>query len=144
MEQKPLMLSVKQADKAWKCYLRRLALEAGLPDNYRPTVMFLARKPGASQKAIAESYQVTSAAVSQTVRDMQRDGYITKEIDEDDQRVAKLYLTEKGQSAADKMRDGMRAADKIITAAITPKKEAELMEGLAMLREAIIKELLEK
>ena len=105
MEHRPLMLEMKCTARAWDDYIRRLASEAGVPDGYRATLMFIARNPGASQKSVAEHNRVTSAAVSQTVRDMIADGYLYRESDSEDLRASRLFLTEKGREADDRLRE---------------------------------------
>ena len=141
MDNKPLMLVIKHTYREWTNFMRKLALEAGIPDSYRMIVMYLARHPGTSQKDLAEHCQTTPAAVSQTIREMQLTGYITKETSTEDKRFAKLYLTEKGQSSADRIRTKIHEADRIITSAITKEKETELIEVLNLLSETIRKEL---
>jgi DNA-binding MarR family transcriptional regulator len=135
------MLVIKHTYKEWTNYMRKQALEAGIPDSYRMIVMYLARNPGASQKDLAEYCQRTPASISQTIREMQLTGYITKEISNEDKRFARLYLTEKGQSSADRVRTKIHEADRIITSAITKEKEAELIEALNILTETIRKGL---
>ncbi|MEA4890799.1 MAG: MarR family winged helix-turn-helix transcriptional regulator [Clostridiaceae bacterium] len=141
MENKPLMLTIKQTYKEWSNYMRKLALEAGIPDTYRMIIMFLARNPGASQKEIAEHCQKTYASISQTVKAMLQAGYITKEINIADQRYAQLYLTEKGQSGVNRIKNKIHEADRIITSVITPEKERDMIDLLDKLNETIRKEL---
>jgi DNA-binding MarR family transcriptional regulator len=141
MDNRPLMLVIKHTYKEWMNYMRKQALEAGIPDSYRMIVMYLARNPGASQKDLAEYCQRTPASISQTIREMQLTGYITKEISNEDKRFTRLYLTEKGQSSADRVRTKIHEADRIITSAITKEKEAELIEALNILTETIRKGL---
>ncbi|HOP11157.1 MAG TPA: MarR family transcriptional regulator [Oscillospiraceae bacterium] len=137
MEPKPLMLVIKHTYKEWTNYMRKMALECGIPDSYRMIIIHLSRHPGASQKDVAENCQKTSAAISQTVKEMQLTGYITKETDEKDQRFAKLYLTEKGQESADRLREKIHEADRLITSVVTTEKEAQMIEFLEMLSETI-------
>lgn len=131
MDQRPLMLEMKLTTRAWDEYIRRLADEADLPDTYRPTLMFVARCPGVSQKAIAEHNRVTSASVSQTVRDMIAEGYLYREADSDDLRSSHLFLTEKGKAADDRIREKVRAAERTVSDALTP---GELEETFRILR----------
>jgi len=141
MDNRPLMLVIKHTYKEWTNYMRKLALEAGIPDSYRMIVMYLSRNPGASQKDLAEYCDMTPAAVSQTIREMQLTGYINKESSLGDRRLVQLYLTEKGKSSAERIRTRIHEADKIITSAITKEKEEELIEALNLLSETIRKEL---
>ncbi len=141
MDNRPLMLVIKHTYREWTNYMRKLALEAGIPDSYRMIVMYLSRNPGASQKDLAEHCQMTPAAISQTIKEMQLTGYINKEASKEDKRLVQLYLTEKGRSSADRIRTKIHQADRIITSAITKEKEEELIEALNLLSDTIRREL---
>lgn len=137
MDQRPLMLEMKFTTRAWDEHIRRLAIEAGVPEGYRATLMFIARHPGASQKAVAENNRVTSAAVSQTVRDMIADGYLYREADSEDLRTTRLFLTEKGRAADDRLREKVRAAENAVCEALTPGEFEETMRILRRVREVL-------
>ena len=137
---KPLMYTIKQLDKDWLKYLRKNSGELGLSDTYRRIIMFLNRNPGANQKMIAEFCNMTSAAVSQTIKEMQLAGYIYKETDEKDQRYYKLYLTDKSKEKVELIHETIQNADSFITKAVSPEKEAEIVKILTELTEAIRKE----
>ena len=137
MEHRPLMLEMKCTARAWDDYIRRLASEAGVPDGYRATLMFIARNPGASQKAVAEHNRVTSAAVSQTVRDMIADGYLYRESDSEDLRASRLFLTEKGREADDRLREKVIAAEQAVGNALTPEEFDETIRILRRVREVL-------
>lgn len=140
-EKKPLMLALMETTREWKNYMRKIALEAGIPDSYRMIVMHLAKFPGANQKELAERSHKTTAAISQTIKEMQYTGYILKETDENDKRLCKLYLTEKGKESAARARERLKQADALITSVVTEEKEKELIEFFAYLSEMIRKEL---
>lgn len=137
MDKKPLMLTLKHTDRAWAGYMRKIALEAGIPDSYRPIIMFLARNGEASQKELAAYAQTTYAAVSRTVKEMQLNGYLNKETDGADRRYAKLTLTPKGFSCADKIHDKIHNADRLITQSVGADKEREIVETLRQITELI-------
>lgn len=141
MENMPLMRSIRLTSKTWARWLRRIAAEAGIPDSYRPVLMFLSRCPGSSQKELAEELMVSGAAVSQIVRDMQREDYLYREPRPGDQRQTALYLTQRGLDAADCLRRALHEADAVITSAVTPEKEAQITDFLEDLRNLIEKEL---
>lgn len=137
MDQRPLMLELKFTTRAWDEHIRRLAGEAGVPEGYRATLMFIAHHPGASQKAVAEHNRVTSAAVSQTVRDMIADGYLYREADSDDLRASRLFLTEKGRAADDRLRDKVIAAENAVREALTAEELDATVSILRRVREVL-------
>ena len=140
MEQKPLMLMVRQLDRAWRERLRKISAEAGIPEPYARILAYLHRHPGASQKEISEYTQKTYAAISQTVKEMLREDFVRRETDSDDQRYAKLYLTDKGQAYALQMREEIGKAEARVRQALPVGKEAEIAALLEHLYEAVRKE----
>lgn len=140
-KKRSVMMAVSRTRRAWADYTKTVALEIGIPASYRTVISFLARHPGANQKNIAEFADITTAAVNQTVRDMITDGYVKKETDENDKRYTKLYLTEKGAVTAAKVRERLFHSDDVITAAITPEKEAEMIELLDKIYDCIRRDL---
>lgn len=141
MDRKPLMLTVKHTDRAWMGYMRKIALEAGIPDSYRTIIMFLARNGEASQKQLAEFSQTTYAAVSRTVKEMELTGYINKTTDDGDRRYAKLSLTEKGWECDRKIRDRIHQAEHTIADSLGEKKEREMIEILENISKLIKEQL---
>ena len=138
---RPLMYTIKQLDKEWIKYLKRTSGELGISDTFRQIIMYLSKNPGANQKNIAGFFNMTGAAVSQTIKEMQFAGFICKETDETDQRFSKLYLTQKAEEKVDYIRSKIFEADNFITRVVSPKKEAEIVEILSALTEAIRKEI---
>ena len=121
----PLMPVIHQLHREWSDYMKKTSARLGIPDNYCRIIMHLDRFPGSSQKDLSELTHKTYAAISQTVKEMLRDGYITKQTDETDQRYSKLYLTESGKSLASAVADTIHGADRKITEYLTPEKEEE-------------------
>ena len=136
-----VMMAVSRTRRAWTDYTKAVALEIGIPDSYRTIMSFLFRHPGSNQKNIAEFANITTAAVNQTVRDMIAEGYLRKETDKNDKRYTRLYLTEKGDTTARKVRERLLHSDDVITAAITPEKEAEMIELLDKIHDCIRRDL---
>lgn len=140
-EKRRVMMALARTRRAWMDHTKALAQEMGIPDSYRPVISYLHRHPGANQKNIAEFSNVTTAAVNQTVKDMIADGYVEKETDEADKRYTKLFLTEKGKETAFGLREKLHHSDEIIAAAITPEKEAEMIELLDKIHDCIRRNL---
>lgn len=136
-----VMMALSRTRRAWMEHTKAVAQEMGIPDSYRAIIMYLLREPGANQKDIADFCNVTTAAINQTVKEMIATGYLEKKTDEQDRRYTKLYLTEKGREIALKLREKLRVSDEVITAAITPEKEAEMIELLDKIQECIRRDL---
>lgn len=138
---KPLMLTIKETYKIWAGCMKEIAAQVGVPDSYRMVLTFLLRHPGANQKDIAAHRNITTASVSQIIKNMQYEGYLKKDIDLEDQRRVRLYLTEKGESCARQIRQRMQWADEKITMLFTPEKEKLMKQLLAELSEILEKEI---
>jgi DNA-binding MarR family transcriptional regulator len=136
-----VMMAIARTRRVWMDHTKALAQEIGIPDSYRMVIMYLVREPGANQKDIAEFANITTAAVNQTVKEMIANGYLEKQTDEKDRRYTKLYLTEKGGEIALKLKEKLHISDEVITAAITPEKEAEMIELLDKIQECIRRDL---
>lgn len=136
-----LMRSITRTRHAWNSHVRAITLAEGIPDSYRAVLLFLCRNPGSSQRNIAEFAGITTSAVNQVVKSMVEENYLHKETDTTDKRNSRLYLTEKGSNAAEKLYEKMDASDDAITALIGAEKEAELIALLNQLAEYIRKDL---
>ena len=141
MRKRSVMLAIGRTRRAWVAHTKAVALEIGIPDSYRTVISFLSRHPGANQKEIAEFANITTAAVNQTIKDMIADGYVRKETDANDRRYTRMYLTEKGEETGLKVREKLHHSDEVIAAAITPEKEAEMIELLDKIYDCIRRDL---
>lgn len=136
-----VMMAIGRTRRAWVDHTRAVAQEIGIPDSYRTVISFLSRHPGTNQKEIAEFANITTAAVNQTIKEMVADGYVRKETDENDRRHTKIFLTAKGEETGLKVREKLSHSDDVITAAITPEKEAEMIELLNKIYDCIRRDL---
>lgn len=124
------MMELMHLSRIWSDVTRRAALECGVPDSYRPILMYLSRHPGENQKALASFWGKTTAAVNQTVKAMEKGGYLCREADAGDMRVTRLYLTEKGTASAEKVRERLRLYDSEITSFLGEERESALASSL--------------
>jgi DNA-binding MarR family transcriptional regulator len=139
--EKPLMLVVRDTYKLWANYMKAVTAQAGVPDSYRMVLTFLLRNPGASQKELAAHCGITTASVSQTVKEMGMTGYLRKVTDSEDQRCVKLYLTQKGEACAERIRERIALADEKISMLLTQEGEERIREMMGELARIIEKEL---
>ncbi len=136
-----IMRSTCKARSAWSNHVKQLAQAEGIPDSYRPVLMYLHRTPGASQRSIAEFAGVTASATNQVVKNMVEEAYLRKETDQPDRRSTRLYLTEKGEAVALRLHEKLEQSDDAITAFLGQEKEAEMIELMERLSAFIQEEL---
>lgn len=136
-----VMRSVGRARRVWNNHVKQIAQAEGIPDSYRQVIMFLHHHPGSGQRSIAEFVGVTTSAINQVVKSMLEEDYLRKEADPTDRRGTRLYLTEKGESVASRLREKLDDADSAITAFLGEVREAELIEVLENLADFVRREL---
>ena len=140
-KRRTLMREISRTKYAWNEYIREIALTEGIPDSYRPVIMFLHHHPGFGQRSIAEFVGVTTSAINQVVKSMLEENYLRKEQDPSDKRSCKLYLTERGEAVACRLHEKLAEADDAITALIGAEREEEWIEHLEQLTKFIRKDL---
>jgi DNA-binding MarR family transcriptional regulator len=63
------------------------------------------RQPGISQKSLAEAMQVTPAAISTAIREMEHVGLVERKPDENDARLMCVFISQHGQAMLDQMQE---------------------------------------
>ena len=138
---KTLMMELGRTHKIWVEHMRKCALEVGIPDSNRMIIMYLSRNPGANQKKLAEFANITTAAINQTVKEMNANGYVRIETDEADLRYTKLFLTDKGMEKAEMLKERLHHSDGVITDVIGIEKEDEIIQLLRKICDVIREDL---
>ena len=77
---------------------------------------YLWNQDGLSQKEIGEFMEIQSATVTRMVIRMERAGFVERRTDPDDQRVSRVYLTERGRSLQPAVEQGWMAIEQQILA----------------------------
>lgn len=73
-------------------------LDTGLHPGQMPMISLLGRHPGMSQREIADKLHIKPPTVTVSLRRMEKNGFITKKADDEDQRVIRIYLSDKGKA----------------------------------------------
>lgn len=86
-------------DSMWKLSKNRPPdpITGRLHLNQLHALMLLHRYPGMSQKDLAERLQVTPAAISTAMRQLEHYGLVERNADEQDARAKRLYLSDAGR-----------------------------------------------
>ena len=121
--------------------------ETGVYHAQHRLLMEISRNPDASQIDIARSMDISAATIAVSLKKLEKGGYICREMDEEDNRLNKITITEKGEkvveqskrifdSAGQKVLEGFTEEDKYtlfclierINANLT-RMEDEIQEG---------------
>lgn len=76
-----------------------------------PLLLRLAETDGQMQKELARRIHVKPATLTVMINRMQKAGLVERRPDPHDQRVARVYLTEKGRRAADAVKEALRTIE---------------------------------
>ena len=88
--------------------------EFGIYPGQIPVLGLLAYKDGLSQREIAEHLRIKPPTVNVTVHRLEKAGFLFRKADEKDQRVSRIYLTEKGKQAKERGMKRVEENEKIL------------------------------
>ena len=97
MELHELMRKLHKLELVQQLAHRRGAQEHGLYFGQMPVLDFIAANPGCTQVQVAEHLRVSPASIALSTKRLQKAGYLTKEVDAENLRCKRLYISEEGQ-----------------------------------------------
>ncbi len=97
--------------KAHRAYLERKLNGTGVYRSQHQILMCIARNPDISQKSLAEIYHVSTAAVTVTLKKLEKGGFITRTVNKNDNRCNEIGLTEKGRAVVEESRAFFRQTE---------------------------------
>jgi DNA-binding MarR family transcriptional regulator len=101
MENKPfdtLDFLLLHLGRAHHNLMRRQMHTLGLCRGQPPVLFALNVKDGRSNSDLAEFLDITPATLTNKVKRMEKTGLVVRRRDEDDERVSRIYMTEKGRN----------------------------------------------
>lgn len=111
--------------------LNSIGLHPGQP----PMLWHIFKDEGLSQKELASRLKVKPPTVNVSLQRMERADYICRRQDEKDQRVSRIYLTEKGRQLAERIGGIMKGNNRCLTQGFT---EAEVCLLTRFLKQMIV------
>lgn len=118
--------------------MRRKMEAVGLHPAQGPALFLLGHHEGAPQSEVARLLRLTPASVSTMLRRMERDGWVERRADPADQRVSRVYLTEKARALHAEAEDCFRVLEDEIAACLAPDEPVELRRLLSVVRTHLI------
>jgi DNA-binding MarR family transcriptional regulator len=100
--------------------------ETGVYQAQHRLLMEISHNPNVSQNDIARSMDVSAATVAVSLKKLERGGYIHKEMDEGDNRLNKITITEKGNRVVAQSRQIIESTDRKIFEGFTEEDKSAL------------------
>jgi DNA-binding MarR family transcriptional regulator len=109
----------------------RMRLEGiGLHHAQGMILFHLWHKDGMAQNVLAQALHITPPTATNTLQRMERDGWIERRRDATDQRIVRVYLTEKARALRAEARTTFRELDQELTSVLTDNERGILMTSL--------------
>ncbi len=131
---KAVGLCIRVMRRHHACVERRIG-DLGIHHGQHRMLMQLARRQEdiPSQKELAEIMGISPAAVTATLKKLEREGYISRSMTDEDNRRNEIRITEKGLSKVTESRTIFEATDAEMFAGFSPEEIAALTAYLERL-----------
>lgn len=123
-----------------RCVLEKRLNSTGVYRSQHRVLMCIHDHPNISQKELARMNDVTSATIAVTLKKLEKGGYISRTVDERDNRFNQITVTEKGQQVVGDSRRIFSEVEKAMFSGFTEEEFAvmsgyfdRIMENLARL-----------
>ena len=100
------------------------------------TLALLAREDGMSQGELGQRFDVDPSRVTRLAKRLEKEGLLRRERDPGDNRVVRMYLTDKGRGLIEGLSGRRERFDRRIGAVLSPDELGELRRMLGALAEA--------
>ena len=125
-------------DRMHKSFVDRCISELGIHRSQHMILMHLASSGELpSQKELAEHLDVSPAAVAVALKTLEGDGYIKKESVENDSRLKKIVITDKGKVTVEKSRAIFSAIDTAMCSGLSDEELDNMRIYLEKMREGL-------
>lgn len=138
MKEGKLGFELAEVSKMILDILRESTGNLGIVSSYRPFLFHLTNKSnGLTQSELAELIHFKAPTVSLTLQKMEYEGLIKKEIDLNDQRVTRIFITDKGKSFDDKIKKIHDDVEDYLSSLFNEEEKRELIEYLGRIKTKI-------
>lgn len=91
-----------------------------------------------SQRALAKKIGITPPSMTVALRKMEDMGYVGRKQDENDQRVTRIFLTEKGKNCITDMKDVLENMEDVLYKNILPEEKLLFRRLLVQMRQNLM------
>lgn len=115
--------------------LEKLGIYPGQP----PLLFSLYSRDGQSQKELADKIRIKPATITVMLGRMEKSELVTRRQDEQDQRISRVYLTEKGREICEKLKSVMAVINEECFSNFTDEEKILLRRLLMQIRDNLLK-----
>lgn len=120
-----------------KCFGQMQGL--GIYPGQIPVLGMVSKKEGLSQKELAEILRIKPPTVTVSVQRLEKAGFLYKKPDEKDQRISRIYLTEKGKETKARALQRIRENESVMLEGFSETEQCLLRRFLKQILENIDK-----
>ncbi|HHW41325.1 MAG TPA: MarR family transcriptional regulator [Syntrophomonadaceae bacterium] len=117
------------------CLFGRIGIYPGQP----PVLFRLWKQDGRTQKELAEKLLLKPATLTLILQRMERDGLVERRPDPADQRISRVYLTEKGKKLREPVEKAIKEREREILQGFTAEEKLLLRRFLIRVRDNLAK-----
>lgn len=140
MERKQLVRSISTFNRAHRYQIQKIMESEGLFYGQLPILETVKNLGSCTQKEIAAQLHVSAPSVATSVKRLVKKGYLTKKIDEKDQRNSRVEITENGRMKSEACREKFDKLDQRVFCDLSEEECDMLAHILEKLNNAVGKE----
>lgn len=103
-------------------------------------VIRIYENPGIIQEELSDMIKVDKTTISHAIKKLEKDGFIEKIQDENNKKIKRLYISEKGKESYDFIKRENDYSNKIALKGLSQKEAEEIEKLLKKVRENISKD----
>lgn len=103
-------------------------------------VIRIYENPGIIQEELSDMIKVDKTTISHAIKKLEKDGFIEKRQDENNKKIKRLYISEKGKESYDFIKRENDYSNKIALKGLSQKEAEEIEKLLKKVRENISKD----
>lgn len=111
----------------------------GVQPGQIPLLISLLKQDGVSQKKLADANFVKPPTVAVMLKRMEKNGLIQRRQDNEDQRIMRVFITEKGKSTVDEVRELMISMQDAMYQGFTQEEKVLMRRFCLQMKENLIK-----
>ena len=100
-----------------------------------PTLHYIAKNNNPTQRELADGFQVAPPTMTAMIKRLEKGGYIVRNPDENDARIMRVSLSEKGRKMEQKTKQAFKIIEKELLSGFDKNEKAQLLGYLQRIAE---------